>query len=142
MMVFVVNDPLDNPAWDALTGRQAFQGQRTELAARFLPALSPLAALLQPTRAALDELATLCGGDPAVLLSGAAQLPDSKLRVVRTVAVRQMCCETPCEPITLPMQPLGNADADDMVALVALTEPGPFAQRTVELGSYFGIREG
>ena len=137
-----VTDPLDNPAWHALTGRQAWQGQRSELAARFLPALSPLAALSAPTRAALDELATLCDGDPAMVLSGAAQLPDSALRVVRSVAVRQMCCETACEAIAITAEPLGIGDADAMVALVTLTEPGPFAQRTVELGSYFGIREG
>jgi len=77
-----------------------------------------------------------------MLLSDAARMPDSSFRIARTVAVRQMCCEVACEPIALAAQPLGNADAPDMVALVALTEPGPFAQRTVELGSYFGIRDG
>jgi len=29
-----------------------------------------------------------------------------------------------------------------MMALVKLTEPGPFAARTVELGTYIGIRSG
>lgn len=135
-------DPLDNPAWYALTDRQAWQGQRSEQAARFLPAISPLAALREPTRDALEELAVLCGSDPVALLSDAHQLPDSSFRVARSVAVRQLCCESPCEPIPVSAETLGNADATDMVALVALTEPGPFAQRTVELGSYFGIREG
>ncbi|MET0324393.1 MAG: GNAT family N-acetyltransferase [Ilumatobacteraceae bacterium] len=34
---------------------------------------------------------------------------------------------------------LTDADVDDMVALVALTEPGPFRPRTIELGGYVGI---
>lgn len=134
-------DPLDNPAWYALTERQAFQGIRSERAARFVPAISPLAALLEPTRAALDELARLDERYPVMVLCSAGELPECSLRVARTVAVRQLCCETACESIAIAAQPLGNDDAADMVALATLTEPGPFAQRAVELGSYIGIRE-
>ena len=35
---------------------------------------------------------------------------------------------------------LGPADVPEMTALVAATEPGAFAARTVELGAYVGIR--
>jgi predicted GNAT family acetyltransferase len=34
---------------------------------------------------------------------------------------------------------LGPADAGEMLALVELTQPGPFRVRTVELGAYFGV---
>lgn len=37
---------------------------------------------------------------------------------------------------------LGPADVPDMLDLVARTEPGPFLERTVELGGYLGIRQG
>ena len=37
---------------------------------------------------------------------------------------------------------LGAADVPDMLALVELTQPGPFRARTIELGTYIGIREG
>ena len=40
------------------------------------------------------------------------------------------------------MRPLGDDDVDAMVALVALTEPGPFRPRTIELGGYVGIFHG
>ena len=33
-------------------------------------------------------------------------------------------------------------DVPDMLALVERTEPGPFGPRTIELGEYFGIRDG
>jgi ribosomal protein S18 acetylase RimI-like enzyme len=35
---------------------------------------------------------------------------------------------------------LGNEDSSEMIALTALTKPGPFGKRTHELGNYFGIR--
>ncbi|MEM9561851.1 MAG: GNAT family N-acetyltransferase [Actinomycetota bacterium] len=35
---------------------------------------------------------------------------------------------------------LGPDDSDDMVALVALTEPGPFSAETWRTGRYFGLR--
>ena len=35
---------------------------------------------------------------------------------------------------------LSSADVPEMLELVRLTEPGPFLQRTIELGKYVGIR--
>jgi predicted GNAT family acetyltransferase len=37
---------------------------------------------------------------------------------------------------------LGTADVSAMMALTALTKPGPFAARTHELGTFLGIRAG
>jgi ribosomal protein S18 acetylase RimI-like enzyme len=37
---------------------------------------------------------------------------------------------------------LGAHDVPDMLALVERTRPGPFLPRTVELGTYLGIRRG
>jgi predicted GNAT family acetyltransferase len=36
--------------------------------------------------------------------------------------------------------PLTDADAPEMLALARLTEPGPFFERTHQLGDFFGIR--
>jgi predicted GNAT family acetyltransferase len=36
--------------------------------------------------------------------------------------------------------PLGEADVDDMLALVREAQPGPFLPRTVEFGGYLGVR--
>ena len=137
-----MSHPLDNPAWHALTDRQAWQGERGERAARFQAEISPLAAVQACTKDAIDELAQLCGRDPVALLTDSRELPVHRFRLLRTNVVRQLVCEAACEPIAVAANALGGADAADMVALVALTEPGPFAKRTVELGSYFGVREG
>ena len=37
---------------------------------------------------------------------------------------------------------LAPIDSADMIRLVELTKPGPFADRTMELGDFFGIRVG
>jgi len=36
---------------------------------------------------------------------------------------------------------LGPADVPEMLALVELTKPGPFRLRTIELGTYIGLRQ-
>jgi hypothetical protein len=43
--------------------------------------------------------------------------------------------ETGLDPIEL-----GDRDSQEMIALTALTKPGPFGSRTHELGTYLGIR--
>jgi predicted GNAT family acetyltransferase len=35
---------------------------------------------------------------------------------------------------------LGQADVPEMLALTAVTEPGPFVEATIRMGRYFGIR--
>ena len=37
---------------------------------------------------------------------------------------------------------LGPADVPQQMALAALTKPGPFAERTFELGEFYGVFEG
>ena len=39
------------------------------------------------------------------------------------------------------IRPLTEADVPQMLALTALTRPGPFAKRTIEFGNYVGIFE-
>ncbi len=38
--------------------------------------------------------------------------------------------------------PLGQADVQEMLDLARRTKPGPFLPRTVEMGTYLGIRRG
>jgi predicted GNAT family acetyltransferase len=40
-----------------------------------------------------------------------------------------------------PIEPLGDADAAEMLALATLTRPGPFRTRTHQLGRFVGIRD-
>lgn len=135
---------LDNPAWWALHEAQAGFGETRELVARYTPAISPIGAVGETTAGAFEELARMCGADPVAIISEHATLPlPSYVRTIRHVGLHQMVCEAaaPPTPVAVDAISLGSADVEEVLALVALTEPGPFARRTLELGTYLGIRD-
>jgi ribosomal protein S18 acetylase RimI-like enzyme len=155
---------LDNPVWWAVTGSQRALGTVTPLAARFHPEVSPFGALAgEPTEDHWNDLAGLVGPAGTVALFGAAGGVPSGWKVLRELSVVQMVGDrishvsagsgatpasgvdpTAARPSTAMPEdtpvPLGEDDVDDMLALVALAEPGPFLRRTVEFGGYVGIR--
>ncbi|HEY6598759.1 MAG TPA: hypothetical protein VIZ30_05585, partial [Pseudomonadales bacterium] len=78
---------LDNVAWNSLTGRQAAMGVANDLAARYAVDISPIGALREPTRAALEALATLDAREPVAVVTDAPELPDiARFRRVRFAA--------------------------------------------------------
>jgi ribosomal protein S18 acetylase RimI-like enzyme len=64
---------------------------------------------------------------------------EMRLRVVQMVAGPELDATKLGE---VEPEPLGPDDVDEMLALVAATEPGPFERRTIELGPYLGVRAG
>ena len=134
---------LDNPAFAALKGEQAGLGRSGELAAVYDPVVSPLAGIAEPTPDALRDLAELVlPGAGVGVLSIQTALPQvNAWRLVRVMQLHQMVCETPPgEPESF--EELAPSDAQEMVALAELTEPGPFLERTIEMGRYVGVRGG
>ncbi|NIP14067.1 MAG: GNAT family N-acetyltransferase [Pseudomonadales bacterium] len=135
------DDLLDNPAFAALQHAHAGLGRSSDLAAVYDPLISPLAGLAEPTIDALRDLAGLVSPGVGVgVLSTQLMLPESAdWRLVRVMTLHQMVCDKP------PEQPesfdeLAPPDAREMVALAELTEPGPFLERTIEMGRYVGAR--
>ena len=140
---------LDNPVWHALTGTHTTVAERAGLAARYEPDVAVFAAMPDgPTPEAWDALAQLVGpGSTAVVARRELQAP----------AAWTVAFEAPCRQMWLPddavhrddagtllsgpMLELGGADVPEMLALVARTRPGPFLTRTVELGTYLGVRD-
>ena len=137
-------EPLDNPIWHALTGPQSQFSVGSDLAVRYEPDVGLFAGMPD---AAGDEswnaLAKLLGPDDVVGLFRAdgVELPPAFREVMR-IPGHQMVAT---EPVGLPdadkLVALGTADADDMLALVERTRPGPFFARTHELGTYLGLRD-
>lgn len=133
---------LDNPVWFALDGGQARLGEGGSSARRFLPDVSPFAAVQPATEVSLRALrALLPEGESAVLVTP-AQIPAVEgLRVNHLFDVLQMIDtrdtggETEDEAVRLT-----GHDAADMVGLASRTKPGPFGPRTFEMGDYIGLR--
>ena len=137
---------LDDPIWNSLNTAHAHLALGNGLARRYPPAIGPLGGLANHSDAAYEELRALAGPSGIVVLF----LPDVPRprpgwTIVREGPLTQMICLDPsaASPTSLSagvrMRRLTSADAPEMVALAELTEPGPFRERTHELGVFYGI---
>jgi len=137
-----VPHPLDNPAWHALQGPHRALGTVVSGAARYLPDVTPFAALPDDPQAAdWQALRSLVGPTGvAVLFRDQVRTPTGWQELFRMPTV-QMIGPAAEQGGSARAEPLGVADVDEMLALVGRTRPGPFGRRTIELGSYLGIRE-
>ena len=134
---------LDQPIWSALSTRQANLALGDSHGRRFPPEFSPLAAVKENTAAAFASLGKVTSATDNLGLCFADEPwlpPDWELRT--KFAVVQMVCEKLLDCETYKMEVLTKEDVPEMIALVKLTQPGPFAERTIEFGTFQGIRNG
>ncbi len=138
--------PLDNIIWKALTTRQAEFSQSCDQARRFVPEVSPLAAFREPTREGYESLTGLVQtGETIGLFLEAPYQPQAGWSFVAGAPMPEMVYQGDAVPARQSSSEpeiieLGDADSPDMMALTALTKPGPFGKRTHQLGTYIGIR--
>jgi ribosomal protein S18 acetylase RimI-like enzyme len=133
---------LDRPVWSALQGRDAEYALGSANALRYRADVSPFAAISGPSVGqALDELAAFASAERPVALFDAG--PLSGWTPVVSLRVLQMTAPRVAPPRRGPGQTvaLGEGDIGDMVELAAISKPGPFHERTVELGGYLGVRD-
>ncbi|MER5868833.1 GNAT family N-acetyltransferase [Streptomyces sp. NPDC002044] len=139
---------LDNPAWASLSGPHAAfaehpggrAGGRAAHAARYPADVAPFAAIADPDAprswAALRELV---GAGGAVTLAGVLTPPEGWETLGTIQGVQLVDTALRAEPAPEAVR-LGPSDVPEMLGLIELTQPGPFLPRTVELGTYLGIR--
>ncbi|HRW06644.1 MAG TPA: GNAT family N-acetyltransferase [Caldilineaceae bacterium] len=137
---------LDNPAWHALSSHHQHLAIKGETAARYQPDVFLVAALSENKSTEFHELNALVPLGDMVIVTGS--LPTNLIgwEVVLSSATGQMVCEElkhhpQRNTITLNAIPLTTTDVPEMLDLVRLAQPGPFARRTVEMGHYIGLRE-
>ncbi|MEN3272731.1 MAG: hypothetical protein V7636_1492 [Actinomycetota bacterium] len=138
-----MSHPLDNAVWNALTGpRQAFAEQRGR-AARFDPAVAPFAAVEDAHDPdAWSDLADLVGsGHSAVFLAPPVEPPAGWEITWRRPCHQLVASDVDTAETQVALLVLGASDVPEMIELIELTQPGPFAVRTFELGGYVGVRD-
>jgi ribosomal protein S18 acetylase RimI-like enzyme len=136
--------PLDNIIWHALSSSQSHFAEVNGPARRFFPAIGPLGGFTGPAPEGIEAIAELIDGPRQAV---ALFLPESvettpNLKVLRSIPLLQMLHDgrrPPAHP-EVDYVTLGDADIPEMISLTKLTEPGPFEQRTIELGGYIGVR--
>ncbi len=137
-----LGDPiLDNAAWHSLTGPHRRFAQRIGNAARYQPEISPFVALADHRDpAAWADVAELVGPGGTFAIAGEDVMPpagwafDSVGGGVQLIDVELTKAHDPEAEL------LGPADVPEILDLVERTRPGPFRPRTIELGTYLGIR--
>jgi len=134
---------LDNPARAALTGPHAHFAERRGRILRYPVDVSPWLALPdEPDADDWADVAALAGPGAEIALFGCrGRVPDDwevTFDIDGVQMVDDGLAATPDPEAIL----LGPADVPEMLDLVERTRPGPFLPRTVELGTYLGIRRG
>jgi hypothetical protein len=131
---------LDNPAYAALTTRQADLAEVRGRVRRYPPDVAPFLAMpLEPTADDWRDAADLIGpgGVAGVIHDGA---PPDGWSEARRFGVTQMIGSDATGRADPEAVVLAAADVPEMLELVAATQPGPFLERTVVLGTYLGLR--
>lgn len=133
---------LDNPAWESLRGAHAHLSEGGDLARRYRPDVSPILAV----RDLSDErtwgaLAALVGpGQDVPLTNLDAGVPPGWTVGMAIEGVQMIATDALVDRPDAEATLLGRHDVDDMLALVARTQPGPFERETYRMGRYLGIR--
>jgi GNAT superfamily N-acetyltransferase len=132
---------LDNPVRSSLGGPHARFAERHGQVLRYQRDVAPFMALPDgPDEAAWRDLADFAGPGAEVVLTAGAVVPPADWEVVAEFPAVQMV-DDGVEGVEYPEAVrLGPDDVPEMLDLVARTQPGPFLQRTVELGTYLGVR--
>lgn len=134
---------LDNAVWHSLHGphRRFAVADPDGRAVRFDAEVSVFSALPdEPSPADWAALARLTEPGTTCALFGVVPDPPAGWTVARRFSCGQyLAGPGPGVPDDA-VEELTGADVPEMAALVAATEPGPFRPRTIELGTYLGIR--
>jgi predicted GNAT family acetyltransferase len=137
-----LSSALDSPILAALATAHAHFAAASGLALRYPADVSPMAALREPGPRAFEDLRALVGPGEGVALvtREVLAIPDGwEVLLHRFIDQMVHTREPVAAPEAAPLR-LSDADVADMLALTALTKPGPFAARTLRMGRYYGLR--
>jgi ribosomal protein S18 acetylase RimI-like enzyme len=139
----VTGHPLDNPIWHALDTHQVSFGEGGAEAKRFAADVSPFAAAADASPSAIAELGALVPDEGDIsLLQASPPAPPSGVTLAMSALGLQMVARNMTKNTRdFPIEPLGDTNAAEMLALATLTRPGPFRTRTHQLGRFVGIRD-
>jgi len=135
---------LDNIFWHALSGPQAGFARGAGGARRFAPGFSPILGFANQAEPAFDDLAPFCEPGESFYTDGwSGPAPAGwSVELESTMFKMRWMGELPARDDVPEAVPLTSPHAEQAMELAALTKPGPFGPRTLELGDYFGLFDG
>lgn len=135
--------PLDRPAWSSLASTHQHLSLGGALARRYARDVNLFASACDDSDDALAALARLVApGEQVYQLQVPTIVVPTGLIALKQARGVQMVAGEPVAPApdSSDMLALGDADADEMLALAQLTRPGPFLARTHRMGQFTGLR--
>ncbi|WP_295711383.1 GNAT family N-acetyltransferase [Mucilaginibacter sp.] len=137
-----MDHPLNNPAWNALTSGNKNLSTGTNLVKYFIKDVSPFAGMAENTPENFDTLYNLLPPSTTVAVFSPEEMEiPQPWKTIQQMRVLQMVYTNPApEAITdVELVPLRDEHIPAMLALTKLTNPGPFFNRTIDFGNYYGI---
>jgi len=135
---------LDNIFWHTLVGPHAKYASGADGARRYAAGFSPIVGFADAEHPDFDALAPYCEPGEHLYCGGWSGAAAAGWRIDAESTMFRMVWDAPmpaADEIPEAVQ-LGPQHASQALALTALTQPGPFGPRTIELGEYFGCFEG
>jgi len=135
---------LANIAWHSLTGPHAPASTGTDDARRYASGFPPIIAFEDMTRPNFPALAPHCQpGEHLYCVGWSGPAPAGwVIRAEATLIKMVWAAPEPATDAGAGAARLGPEHVPQMLDLVALTKPGPFGPRAIELGEYFGFFDG
>lgn len=131
-----------NPVWTALNSHQSYLNMGDEQLKYFPADICPFVGLENWDENDLEILINRLPSDRtfSMPLSKTIVLPD-QFKEVFAIPLYQMICNhfQPFENHSITLLPLSEKHVPQMLQLTERTKPGPFYERTIEFGNYYGI---
>ncbi len=134
---------LDNPIWYALATRQGHLAIGDDRARRYPADVAPFIAVEDASPANVAALGGLAEPGETLFLSGAIPRPLTGWSIASDFLVSQLVYDPRADRPTEAggISVLTGGDVSAMLELIALVYPGYFRSRTIEMGTYLGIRD-
>ncbi len=135
---------LDNISWHTLAGPHAKYAAGTEDARRYAQGFSPIVGFANPEHPNFAALARFCEPGEHFYCDGWSGAAPTGWTIDAESTMFKMLWEAgmPATDEAPEAVPVGPQHASQALELAALTRPGPFGPRTIELGEYFGCFDG
>ena len=136
--------PLDNPVWNALISADKHLNQGNELLAYFADNIAPFVGIQYWEPVHQSSLLQFLPPHRSWSVMIANPVIFEPFCTVRfTTNLFQMVCTKPSKSISnsKKLRLLTTKDVNEMLALTALTKPGPFLTETISMGNYYGVFE-
>ena len=133
---------LNNPVYNALTTVDASFSFGTDKVKFFDEQVSPFAGFDEKYENGFEDLRSLLPHGRKILYAIPEKIKIPKgWKLAANIAGLQFVLDKylPQGAYATEPVPLGKENVEEMIKLTALTKPGPFDERTIEFGYYYGI---